>query len=1763
MDLSGSENKQAFESIAKIFSVKIRYRPIVDLFERLIELAGIAELHVEKLPDLPDIFDKQLIQSAKLYLNEKGLGRQGAGRGGNPAAGQLDESPLASAVMQSADNHCKQIYDGLCILLILYCAEQSSSSSVHEASREIRLSARAIDPRNTLLSGLPALSSTSDSYISTLRVHLQSIESDNAGIAQQKLLYVLQNLTNLQRRRASPSRNQPNISTVFVGTKERFFPNEIKLPGKIKRVYEPSAEPDEPPNSHTVFESNTDTDSEPIVFDFAARRARKWIQNSETLSKVNTTRLNELERAEFVSRLERELKKNFDKSVTGFVLVLVYLLGLEVSQVINTKWSTTGFIDLKGRLIKTLPEPPRIFRSEQGTESSLSYLPLPILVSSWIKQHAEHLIGSDSLLAATGQTESGFVSKVKSLLNSWRQNGNFRFKLSKLAAALSAELTYQTRDPLIITALAGDLKAEPPVMMYYRILKVNELTNAYQKATNALLDIPEDLLGIDFCPRTEIPDKVSGFIGGISNNLISQLKNYPVEITQVHNDLMYFTLAMLMFATGHRPVRDPFCYWNDFDGDDEAVLISDKVISPRHEYRYQALPQIAREQMAVYRRHLRQLSSRLYRGKSLKQQQLGILIITSMEDDRQLLPNFFEIDEAGLEYRSVTQKSMNAYWQQYADISANAGRSMVCQLLLDKAATAGLVELYLGHLNGLSHRHGPRSGHAAGDDFKSLANKVELVLKGLGWKVIKPYKQNRARVELPKNFKKELLNYQKIRVLGPEKRRHKRRERQKKINEIFTSARDSIFTDDDRLFSRQQVEDFFSYIKTNCRQTGLSIHAGMALANCWLWKKKRNGVEVESYCPSRELPAESSVINEKVFRDWQRCKKLSKSIMVELSAKAASMPDEQQSLVELITIAAVFGGLAKAQALKSLPTQIYSSSYRGIGNKVFIDFDELRWVPDVLSLARITFIRKNYTIDQVTTALTGLDNHLCRYLKKHAFMCKKNGVYRKLAELAQSANAMHIPGALQGCWNTKNEGRHLPLHRLTTLLTDKPYLNPSAIDAHIPDEEPVWLPVINTEKTNQRSAKQSWQDVKNIFANIEQSRPIGDEKRNRAQRANLEKQLQVYVEQSDVNANCQILLAWLIERCRKGYTKQNLALSSIKRYASEIFYPILILAGSDIRTFDADEFEALYWECLEFSDSKKLYRLGRLYDLHNFLQIHLALPNISWSALFAFAGLDSVGPSVDANIVTITEYDEAIETIDADAGLTPWLKARYIVVLMLGYRFGLRFSEALNLRHIDVQRDENKIFLQIRGKVYGDLKTRSATRQIPLIGQFNEQEQNAWEMVIAESARWIQLDRQALLFFNGESPREQINKSQIQGYLNKLLKYVCSVQGIHFHHLRHSYANRLMAYAYSLKDPLWSRISHRLIGRFGSQHLPLLWSSTDEATIRLQAIADVMGHASIRTTMLSYVHLHEFLGRAIYNHQYESNVTPKIMANLLGQQESTVRKRRERSRKKDMQTYFVGEPIKEIFPLLSKQLQQATNYNHTWSYNRPENTEITLQLIDRLLVQSARAQYASDLYSNNASADVLEKTLKTAAIVQTKTAFSFYRLPFLDPDAIGSASLRGAKGFQENVLEARRLKTLFVETEQKLTQLAGADTEGNFMSSMNNDFTVWQIDRRYGQSWRFSAISSLSMFLELLSFLPLDDAKFKLILPAAFTLSDDLNAKLRNHPLRFEIASDKQLKKDALIKLVALPPNWKTFQTVNRVLFCLIVWLHFNYDTAI
>ena len=153
----------------------------------------------------------------------------------------------------------------------------------------------------------------------------------------------------------------------------------------------------------------------------------------------------------------------------------------------------------------------------------------------------------------------------------------------------------------------------------------------------------------------------------INDKELSRIINYLTQISietlrspnhyiKIHNTFTAYTVLLLLNATGHRPVVDPFCYWKDIDLNLKMALLDDKAINEQLRFRIVALVDIAVEQIRQYLSHLKWLSSHAINDPKSGNLPFAINEITNIDTPRksQQLPLFFFLEEKGNTVKTIS-----------------------------------------------------------------------------------------------------------------------------------------------------------------------------------------------------------------------------------------------------------------------------------------------------------------------------------------------------------------------------------------------------------------------------------------------------------------------------------------------------------------------------------------------------------------------------------------------------------------------------------------------------------------------------------------------------------------------------------------------------------------------------------------------------------------------------------------------------------------------------------------------------------------------------------------------------------------------------------------------------------------------------------------------------------------------------------------------------------------------------------------------------
>lgn len=349
--------------------------------------------------------------------------------------------------------------------------------------------------------------------------------------------------------------------------------------------------------------------------------------------------------------------------------------------------------------------------------------------------------------------------------------------------------------------------------------------------------------------------------------------------------------------------------------------------------------------------------------------------------------------------------------------------------------------------------------------------------------------------------------------------------------------------------------------------------------------------------------------------------------------------------------------------------------------------------------------------------------------------------------------------------------------------------------------------------------------------------------------------------------------------------------STIDRYARVLGEALASqLDGSSILELESDALEAIYESSLETqtTDSKRRTLAKAIHEFHTFLQRRYSYPPIS---PYSLLGIGKGVTRVDARIISEDQYQSVLQALGT-CGLelrTPRLVTASRLLLILGFRLGLRRNEALKLRLCDLHLPELSteerariqtrhssmrrlssdelakldlsVDLLIRPHAQRGLKTQNAVRRLPLYVLLEPDELTLlidWyrERQDEESKN----PTSEFLFCIPQLRTQWISESCLFPALHSCMRAVTGSEFLHYHHLRHSCATWLLLKLMGTHI----RLSPELI--FSDLPQTTRWLRDDlrlrramlpvEGPTRrvIHIVSAILGHGSPKTTLLHYVH---------------------------------------------------------------------------------------------------------------------------------------------------------------------------------------------------------------------------------------------------------------------------------------------------------------------
>ena len=1088
-----------------------------------------------------------------------------------------------------------------------------------------------------------------------------------------------------------------------------------------------------------------------------------------------------------------------------------------------------------------------------------------------------------------------------------------------------------------------------------------------------------------------------------------------------HNAFVDYCTALLFCCTGHRAVRDPYSELRHFELDLRLLLICDKVSDESRAWRLVALPDMAAQQVRIYKGYLRLLASKLSARTLMSDLAAQIWMLAEGSSH---MPLFFYLREGEDGWDPVTPSALALRWKDRWRVPINLLRHVTADTLLHASQRADWVTIQLGHTDGVDHPLGSTSTSSVLETLARIRPFLNDGLESAGWTVVpSPLegKRVRNRPEIPP--KNSTANKA---VFGAQRREAERNQRKSTAAQLLRPLWQERFPPQVPL-DVDAVKQIENHIVAEAPNLGISTNWGLKLLYRFL-QTRPGGVEIlRRHSRVRLIEVEPSPFSVDTLVKYQAAQRARVAFSEYLTqqGKHGVQPDFHVRIAEIVASAALFGGLANAVRLKALGEVVYGSTYRLDGQE-FVDLPlgqeaVFRWFPDQVSQRLIhgLFRISEPSLVISKTALERAVKSLVASVAESSFRCP----FEWLAKISQAAAVLEIPGFVASCLRGDVPAVSLPLPQWVRVLTGRQLIPADDISMVSNPHLDIWTPSVNREH-KQRHTEGQWRaflsELRRFVSMARDAERAGNLSTRKRSKARLSALLQKACTDSGWAAMPVMLAAWAVHLCQHGTrNKRDLAFATVEKYTALVSSRLLpVSTGLDVGGLDEVAYEELYLRAVEREKPERRFELAcRLREFHTFLREAYLLEDLDWSAVMSAAGGYAQQGFADANFVTSAEYRRALAVITSEASLGDRRRWQYAGLLI----FGLRFGEVLRLAYSDVQRDETCMYVWIHNAVYGEVKSPSGVRIFVLLERLDLLEKQVLDRLLAAGEADFSENSNAMLMAERPGSQDLLDRTVAGRILNELLRRVTGDRRTRFHHLRHGWVTRTVAAQALMPIP-----------GFSEQSLDSAESEFfgDDVAFPLRSIAVAAGHASERTTLGSYTHCVDQLATLHF-------MAPKLSDHARAYAEqvasATIRTRRRTSRRSSEGRL---PPIPE--PKISTRLpQDVTISDLLGSLSgtlRPGLTDV-----DMLLRRFGNSGKSIEIVAESLGLDRLasRSILRRAQLVELKTGYDGYRLAKRSEDPLALAS--SSQQVDQYRRETDALSIRLTEIEEKFSAMTASE----------------------------------------------------------------------------------------------------------------------------
>lgn len=1152
----------------------------------------------------------------------------------------------------------------------------------------------------------------------------------------------------------------------------------------------------------------------------------------------------------------------------------------------------------------------------------------------------------------------------------------------------------------------------------------------------------DSLIGTRLTPQRTYIDK---FVLKLRQSCAQSISAAGESLVESHNSVTLYTLQMLNFASGHRAVGDPFHELHCFDLTGSTVLIEDKVVSSSHTTRVAWLPPIAISQLNNYLTHLRSLARHLRSANPTLSNQIWAVTDTELPHP---IPLFFFLQgqDEEIECLRIQPSTLKSMLGEQWELPLNTNRHLLSTWLHSNGCPSELIDAQLGHVEAGCYPFSGRSPLSADAMGNTLIPLLQRYLFELGWELVKGVEAPR-RIPLvqPSPRSKDLHTTV---LFGPQQRTVSREMAWRKDAEIVISLVSAAIPAD----SSQPIPDGIVTALQNKLLNEYSedgrLLIRLSLLRRHLLSLRRKGMMVKIPGRLALMSKEPAYFTMNSSKEAGQLLQIRARFMTYLSSRFSETPDEDRRLAEILVSACIFGAQTSPQFIETLSKGFSKCISHGKGG-VYVDVAAKptapirRWFPDNVSWPLIVGYSMLASADSGPSA-ENINNYLIEilniinapYPKRHPSKLLPHILLEHVASLARSHWRFRLPGSIRAYAEGDYACASVPLSNWLRFVSGErgtlgPIFGANDPIVHIDNIQPIRRPEPAT--ISYKQAKQCWADVARHLGKSSDSTTGDAIARSNARKKAIEAGIVSYLKNSEgsVPSIVQLVVAWILHLCRSGTSNtSDVRASTVATYARTIgeklnalAYEVDFLSQTDIAVED------IYRNVLEtVSCENRGYVAGRLKEFHAFLVSSYAMPTLDWSEIIDDDSLEA--NAVDAGIVLLPEYYEALETLLSDQTCTRRDQLLRAAILFFTYRFGLRAGEIFRLTISDIILLDGEMIVYVRNSIYGETKSSNGVRQLPLLGALSTAEHELVKQWLSHIETFSDGDHLASLFSDVASKRCVANRTTCVNAVVEVLRSVTGNPDARLRHLRHTCATRLYLAMFFDAAPTGfvGRLYETLWGDVTPQFVRSILIGDSRVSRRgLYAMAMYMGHASPDVTHRHYVHLADVLLKEWIDKE-QIRIDDKGIAYAYQTSYANIRKLRSRHGK-DTSLEFLSEHFTRKSSIPMPTLHSTADQGVPADITSPSPVDLKPADIDRLLAIATMRDSIDGLADRFLiSEERVVSVLLSASEIQEKTGYDAFSIPVTDQDDFWVFS----KGSRQDTLdkESRRVRAFLGRIDQ-------------------------------------------------------------------------------------------------------------------------------------